>query len=219
MHPDASPETRHRESGKTIPVVTEDQLQLQRDQRERAALYNALGALLAVPAQGDTLESLRSLPDAEDAETPLEISWQLVRRAAHSYDPQQIDDEFHDLFVGLGRGEIVPYGSWHLTGFLMEKPLGALRADLRRLGFERADGVSESEDHIASLCQVMAAIIIAEDIDFDTEKAFFGEHLAPWAPDFFSALQNAAAAGFYRAVGNLGHSFFEVEKNYLSMPV
>ena len=101
----------------------------------------------------------------------------------------------------------------------MEKPLGVLRADLRRLGFERAEGVCESEDHIASLCQAMAAIIHADEIDFNTERAFFNDHIASWSDDFFRLLDEASCAGFYRAVGNLGSSFISVEKQYLSMSV
>ena len=88
---------------------------------------------------------------------------------------------------------------------------------MRRLGFERADNVKESEDHIASLCQAMSAIIAAEEIDFETEREFFNRHLADWAADFFEEVQAASCAGFYRAVGNLGQGFIDVEKQYLGM--
>ena len=99
----------------------------------------------------------------------------------------------------------------------MEKPLGQLRADLRTLGFERSEGVSESEDHIASLCQAMSAIIVADEIDFETERAFFNDHIASWSEDFFSLVEDASCAGFYRAVALLGKSFIEVEKRYLCL--
>lgn len=186
---------------------------------DRANLYTSLGALLAAPASAEHLAVLKNLPETEQPESALEMAWSVLRRAASDYTPEQIDDEYHQLFIGLGRGVVVPYGSWHLTGFLMEKPLGALRADLRKLGIERSDGVAESEDHIASLCQAMAAIIVADEIDFDTERTFFREHIASWSDDFFRLLDEASCAGFYRAVGNLGKSFIDVEKQYLSMSV
>ncbi len=186
---------------------------------DRANLYTSLGALFAAPASDEHCAALRDLPPIESPETAMEVAWALLRQSASDYTPQQIDDEYHQLFIGLGRGEVVPYGSWHLTGFLMEKPLGKLRADLRTLGFERSDNIAESEDHIASLCQAMAAIIMAEEIDFTTEKAFFNEHIASWADTFFKLVQDASCAGFYRAAGQLGECFISVEKQYLSMAV
>lgn len=187
--------------------------------QDRANLYASLGALMAAPATDEHCALLRDLPEIEQPQSPLEMSWVLVRQSAFDYSTQEINDEYHRLFIGLGRGEVVPYGSWHLTGFLMEKPLGQLRADLRKLGFERSEGVSEPEDHIASLCQAMAAIIMAEEIDFDTERSFFNEHIASWAEGFFRAVEDASSAGFYRAVANLGKSFIDVEKQYLSMKI
>lgn len=204
---------------KTITVSTEDDLAARQADLDRANLYSSLGILLMAPASAEHCAALRELPVIEGPETSLEVAWTFMRAVAHQYSGEQINDEYHELFIGVGRGIVVPYGSWHMTGFLMEKPLGLLRTDLRRLGFERSEGVKESEDHIACLCQVMAEIILAEEIDFDTEKAFFNDHIAPWAEDFFSLVENAGAAGFYRAVAQLGQSFIEVEKKYLAMAV
>ncbi len=202
-----------------IPVHTEESLAGAAEMQDRANTYVALGALLSAPAGDDLLNAIRSMEPATAPETPLEMAWEMLRKAAESGDIAAIDDEYHDLFIGVGRGQVVPYGSWHLTGFLMEKPLGLLRAELRRLGFERRGDVPESEDHIAALCQVMAAIITSEDIDFATQRNFYNEHLSPWVADFLNQLQAAPAADFYRAVGNLGECFFSVENQYLSMPV
>jgi len=131
----------------------------------------------------------------------------------------EIDDEYHALFVGLGRGELVPYGSWYLTGFLMEAPLGELRRDLERLGFDRQDGVREPEDHIAALCEVMAMLAGPSAADLDTQRAFFDRHLGAWADRFFGDLATAEAAVFYRAVGRLGQAFVELEKQYFTLEV
>lgn len=186
---------------------------------DRANLYTSLGALLVAPATAEHLAVLRELPEIKQPQSAMEMAWTLLRKDASVYTPEQIDDEYHQLFIGLGRGVVVPYGSWHLTGFLMEKPLGQLRVDLRKLGFERSEGVSESEDHIAFLCQAMAEIIVADEIDFDTERAFFNDHIASWADEFFRQVEEASCAGFYRAVGTLGKSFISVEEQYLAMTV
>jgi len=213
-------------SAKAIKVMNQSELQNRNSAldnatalQERADMYASLGALLHSPATSEYLDILKNLPELEAPETAIELAWSLLRQSAHDHTVEQIDDEYHDLFIGIGRGEVVPYGSWHLTGFLMEKPLGLLRADLRRLGFERIEGVSESEDHIASVCEVMSQLIVDNEFSAEVEQSFFNDHVAPWAGQFFSELQNASKASFYRSVGQLGDSFLSVEKQYLSMSV
>jgi len=100
----------------------------------------------------------------------------------------------------------------------MEKPVAVLRSDLKQLGIERQDGVVESEDHIAALCDAMALIIRSGDeIALSTQQAFFNDHLSPWVQNFFSDMQNANAAHFYRSVGFFGESFFDFEQQLLQM--
>ncbi|MGI8740087.1 MAG: TorD/DmsD family molecular chaperone [Gammaproteobacteria bacterium] len=130
-----------------------------------------------------------------------------------------MNDEFHELFMGIGRGELMPYASWYLTGFLMERPLAALRQDLKTLGFERQPGVGEPEDHAAALCEIMSMIIAnVQGPDIDRQRIFFGEHMA-WLAQFFIDMQKAEAARFYRAVGQFGERFMTLEKEYLSMTI
>ncbi|MET0054159.1 MAG: molecular chaperone TorD family protein, partial [Candidatus Thiodiazotropha sp. 6PLUC10] len=131
---------------------------------------------------------------------------------------ETVDDEFHDLFIGMGRGELVPYGSWYQTGFLMERPLGRLRTDLNLLGFQRQDGVTEPEDHVAALCEVMA-MLIQESQSVQVQSQFYETHLASWLARFFTDLSEAKSAIFYRAVGRFGKAFIALEKRYLNMTV
>jgi TorA maturation chaperone TorD len=124
------------------------------------------------------------------------------------------------LFIGLGRGELVPYGSWYVTGFLMERPLAELRVDLKRLGMERQEDVHEPEDHVAALCETMSLLVLSGDeAPFDEQREFFSKHLAPWIGRFFGDLAAAPSAHFYRSVGLLGERFMEVERTYFSMLV
>ena len=184
----------------------------------RADLYGLLAALLrAVPAP-ELVGSLTALAvdDAADAFSKALLG---LRLAAREVSLPEIDDEYHALFVGLGRGELVPYGSWYLTGFLMEAPLGELRRDLQRLGFERQDGVRVPEDHVAALCEVMAMLVGEQGADLDTQRAFFDRHLGSWADRFFSDLEKAEAAVFYRAVGRLGQAFVALEREYFTLEV
>ncbi len=159
-----------------------------------------------------------TLIEADGAETGgLASAWAGLGREARQNTPDDLEVEYNDLFIGLGRGELVPYASWHRTGFIMDQPLAALRADLRRLGIERSEHVSEPEDHIAALCETMAILVGGSEYDAATERTFFSDHLAPWAGAFFSQLEDAKTARFYRAVGRLGVEFIELEKECLAM--
>ena len=144
-------------------------------------------------------------------------AWMDLKQAAAEAEPSKLAEEYQDLFIGLGRGEVVPFGSWHLTGFLMDKPLSDLRDDLKALGIVRDDNQKDPEDHIAALCETMALLIQAGDVDEQMERRFFACHLHPWASRFFREVQEADSAKFYLHVGYLGQSFMEVESHYLNV--
>ena len=129
-------------------------------------------------------------------------------------------NQFNQLFIGLTRGELLPYGSYYLTGFLHEKPLAALRNDMRRLGIERAPNVYEPEDNIASLCEMMAGLIrgtFGAGSSESTERDFYNAHIAPWAGHFFTDLEGAKASVFYAPVGAIGRTFTEIEREAFRM--
>jgi len=85
-------------------------------------------------------------------------AWPLLKLAAQKATPIAVAEEYQELFIGIGRGDVVPYGSWYLTGSLMEMPLAHLRSDLKQLGYERNESVKEPEDHIAALLEVMVGV-------------------------------------------------------------
>jgi TorA maturation chaperone TorD len=135
-------------------------------------------------------------------------------------DAGLIGREFHDLFIGLSRGELIPYGSYYLTGFLNEKPLAKLRQDMARLGIARAKSLADPEDHIASLCEMMAVFIEGTHgcmLSLPEQKAFFGAHIAPWAPVFFRDLEGAKGSKFYAALAAIGNAFLDIERQAFAM--
>jgi TorA maturation chaperone TorD len=182
------------------------------EDRVRGNVYALLGNLLAGPPGDDLLPLLRGIAPESGDTSLLAASWQLLAVAAGRASPEELRAEYDALFIGVGRGEIVPYGSWYLTGFLMEQPLAQLRGDLRALGIERQAGVCEPEDHAAALCDTMALLITGDaPAPLDQQHHFYARHLEPWLPRFFRDLQQAASARFYRAVGQLGEQFIGVE--------
>lgn len=191
---------------------------LPEEQARRAGMYSVLAALLRDAPGQDVLDFVAQLEsDAPGGKAELVLALNMLSLASRHSTVTSLRDEYHALFIGLGRGELLPYGSWYQTGFLMEKPLGLLRADLARLGFERAEGVREPEDHIAALCEVMA-MLIQEEMPIDRQLHFFESHLGNWANQFFSDLSEARSAVFYRSVARFGMVFLSLEGRYLSLP-
>lgn len=188
------------------------------EQQYRAGAYGLLAGLLRSPPDQAVLERISGFTSVEPSARELELAMSMLGLASSSCSPVTIEDEFHDLFIGLGRGELVPYGSWYLTGFLMEKPLDRLRDDLRELGFQRDPGVHEPEDHAAALCEVML-MLISDGAEPVLQSHFFNTHMADWLERFFIDLSEAKAAVFYRAVGRFGIAFTEFEKRYQAMQV
>lgn len=176
----------------------------------RSALYRLLGRVLVAPPEEFVLAALAEL---KGDESPLGRALNEVAAAAAA--PQDLDREYQDLFIGLGRGELVPYGSYYLTGFLYEKPLAKLRRDMAMLGIGRRENVREPEDHVGAVLEMMAGLIdgsfTAPVNDFGTQQRFFATHVEPVAPRFFADLEKANAARFYRPVARVGRLFLEVE--------
>lgn len=175
----------------------------------RAAAYRLLAGLLARAPKVDLLARVaRVTGDA----SPLGMAQLRLAEAAAAADPDKVDREYFDLFIGVGRGELLPFGSYYLSGFLNDRPLARLRADLRALGVERADRVSDPEDHIAHLFEVMAGMADgAFPADEAAQTRFFTRHVQPWAGRFFADLAACARADFYKAVADLGGQFMDIE--------
>jgi TorA maturation chaperone TorD len=182
----------------------------------RAQEYALISALLARAPDAAFLEKLGKL--AGDA-TPLGVAHAALGEAAASASVERVEREYFDLFIGLGRGELLPYGSYYLTGFLHERPLARLRDDLQIIGVERAEGEVEPEDHAAILCEIMSGLASRRlSAPQGSDQQIFQKHLAPWIGRFFTDLERAEAAQFYRHVGTLGRVFIEIETEAFALP-
>ena len=180
----------------------------------RADLYDFLSALLARPPSRELLAQAAALDGDESTELGGAIRT-LSHLAGQATEPGA-RSEYNRLFIGLGRGELVPYASYYMTGFLHEKPLSVLRDDMRRHGIRREDNVKEPEDGIASLCEMMGGLIrgrFGAPLDVAAQREFFGRHVAPWAGHFFTDLERAKASVLYAPVGAVGRIFMQIEKD------
>jgi TorA maturation chaperone TorD len=182
----------------------------------RARIYALLGALLTRAPDADLLARIGELRG--DA-TPLGLAHIELAEGAKNARVDRVEQEFFDLFIGVGRGELLPYGSFYLTGFLHERPLARLREDLARFGIDRAEGVAEPEDHAGILCEIMAGLASGElPAPAGSDRTIFEKHMAPWIGRLFADIERAQAADFYRRVGSLGRVFIEIETEAFALP-
>ncbi len=203
-----------------VTQASDPQADVARYDALRATNYALLGALLAKPPAAELLADLATTEIEGTADSPLDVAWRALGKVAATADPEALVDEYQELFIGIGRGELLPYASWYLTGFLNEQPLTVLRDDLARLGFAREEGVSEPEDHVGALCEVMAMLIADPErtADYATQRNFYTTHIGPYVARFWNDLEQAETARFYRAVSQLGAAFTDLETKYFSLP-
>jgi TorA maturation chaperone TorD len=183
----------------------------------RAQLYRLLARFLSSPPDAAALKLGANLT-GDDSELGRAIA--VLARVCSRSEPRAVAEEFHDLFVGLVRGELVPYGSYYLTGFLHEKPLAKLRQDMARLGVAREEGVADPEDHIASLCEMMAGFIdgaLGRTLSLEEQKAFYSAHIGSWAGVLFRDMEAAKASVLYAALGAVGRVYLQIEESAFAM--
>ena len=151
--------------------------------------------------------------------SPLGVAHAALAEAASIARVDKVEREFFNLFIGVGRGELLPYGSYYMSGFLHERPLARLREFLASIGVERAEGQPEPEDNAAILCEIMAGLADGRlSAPPGAERELFEKHIAPWMGRFFRDLECADEADFYRGVGMLGRVFLEIESEAFALP-
>ena len=198
-------------------TVNEPSAQVSPEDALRARFYSLLADVLSEPPASELLKKCATL-NGDDS--PLGKAMSTFAHLCARSNPSEVGREYHDLFIGVGRGELVPYGSYYLTGFLQEKPLARLRQDMERLGLEREPDVSDPEDHISALCEMMAGFIdgtFGEPLPLSEQKSFYDRHIGSWAKHFFEDLQTAKSSVLYGALGAVGLAFLVIEEESLRM--
>ena len=199
-------------TAKSIDIIdAEDQL--------RADMYSFLASLLRTEP---TAELVNQLTNLESDDSPIGKSIKILSKLASSMDLPTIRDEYVRIFVGVGRGEILPFASYYLTGFLKDKPLAKLRNDMKEIGIELGENVKESEDHIATLFDMMSGLILGKfnkKFSISEQKDFFNKHLGPSVDLLMRDIESSKIAVFYSPIGTIGREFIEIERSSFSMDV
>ena len=193
------------------------------EETARAEVYGLLAALFYAPPTADVLALLRvAATEAPTAGGFLQEPWRELVAASRRLSDGDIQAEYNALFGGVGKPEIYLFGSHYLSGFLNEKPLALLRTDLARLGLARDEAMSETEDHIAYLCEVMRYLIAADDVavaNLTAQRQFFSDHLQPWVLQLCDAMDANPKARFYAALSGFTRYFLSVETQGFDMLV
>jgi len=187
------------------------------EDQNRAAIYALLARLLS---RAPTADELAEIGKLQGNDTEFGAAVKRLAGAARSASAGQAEDSYHEIFIGLTRGKLLPYGSYYLTGFLHEKPLARLRNDMAALGIARNPDVKDPEDHIASVLDMMSGLIrgaFPATATLETQRAFFRDHVQSWAPYFFRDLEKIEEHELYAALGSLGRVFLELEEAALTM--
>ncbi len=188
-------------------------LPLAAEEEARANLYGLLARLLLAPPDATLLRDLAaSAPwSASDPHNPLAMAWDKLSLMARLLPLDVVTEEFNDLFISSAAPRISPHGSIYLAGFLHEKPLVQLRADLAALGLGRQAGARETEDHLGALCESMRQLIVRRQ-PIDAQQRFFDSHIASWSTTCLSQLQRLDGARFYAAVAELAAALIAIER-------
>lgn len=187
------------------------------EDRLRADWYGLLARLLGKEPEESFLRSLAEL-EGDDSEMGQAVA--TLGKTAAQLTSEDVKHEYFALFVGAGGSELLPYASYYKTGFMNDRPLARLRSDMLTLGIAREEGVSEPEDHIASLCEMMSALIagdFGDPLSLEEQNAFFEKHFSGWAQRFFEDLEAAPSAHFYMPVGTIGKIFLSIETQAFEM--
>ena len=191
------------------------------EETARAELYGLLSQLYYAAPDATLLAALRvAVTEAPTDGGFLQEPWQHLVGTVRTLDDAIIAKEFDRLFGGVGKPEVYLYGSHYLSGFLNERPLAKLRTDLDRLGLARGDGMPETEDHIAYLCEVMRYLIAGDDMavcNLTAQRDLFATHLQPWVLLLCDALEAHPQAKFYAALAQFTRAFVAVETQGFDM--
>lgn len=192
-------------------IKEEDQL--------RADMYSFLANMIRTEPSQELLDSVKKLTGDDSS---IGKSIKLISKLASTMHISEIQDEYVNLFVGVGRGELLPFASYYLTGFLNDKPLSKLRNNMNELGVVRIKEVKEPEDHVSSLFDIMSGMITGQfgkQYSITEQSNFFEKHLNSWIHLLMSDIESAKTAVFYAPIGSLGKEFINIEREAFRMNV
>ena len=188
----------------------------------RADLYGLIARFFQMPPDQELLDQIAATADQQDAadEAPLAKVWMDVVGVAKNNPAKAWHDEFDLNFISVGRPNVILNGSFYMAGHLNEKPLIEIRRALDAFGLESAEEITETEDHISSLCEVMRYLIAGDDVEVSNltnQQIFFNAHIRPWYEQLCEAIEEIPEMHLYHPVAALTREFLDIEGHSFDM--
>ncbi len=188
----------------------------------RADLYGLIARFFHLPPDQELLDQIAATAEQQEAadEAPLAKAWMNVVEVAKNNPAQAWRDEFDANFISVGKPNIILNGSFYMAGHLNERPLVNIRKALEEFGLESAQEVTETEDHIASMCEVMRYLIAGDDVEISNltnQRMFFNEHIRPWYDELCDAIEGIPEMHLYHPVAALTREFLAIEGQSFDM--
>ena len=202
-------------STKENPVTEVGEVGLPED-LARADLYGLIARFFHLPPDQELLDQIAATADQQEGagDAPLAKAWMNVVEVAKNNPAQAWRDEFDANFISVGKPNVILNGSFYMAGHLNERPLVNIRKALEEFGLESAEEVTETEDHIASLCEVMRYLIAGDDVEISNltnQRVFFNEHIRPWYDELCDAIEGIPEMHLYHPVAALTREFLAIE--------
>lgn len=184
----------------------------------RADLYGLIARLFQEAPDQELLDQIvTSIPEGQETQAedaPLAKVWQNLVEMAKANPAKAWHDEFDQNFISVGRPNIILNGSFYMAGYLNERPLVEIRRALDAFGLESAEEISETEDHISAVCEVMRYLIAGDDVEVSNltnERAFFNDHIRPWYGELCDVIDDIPEMRLYHSVAALTREFLDIE--------
>ena len=182
----------------------------------RADLYGLIARLFHLPPDQVLLDQIAATADQQDAadQAPLAKAWMDVVEVAKNKPAKAWQEEFDLNFISVGKPNVVLNASFYMAGHLNEKPLVNIRKALEEFGLESAEEITETEDHLSALCEVMRYLIAGDDVgvsNLTNQRVFFNTHIRPWYDDLCDGIEAIPAMHLYHPVAALTREFLAIE--------
>jgi TorA maturation chaperone TorD len=184
------------------------------EEAARGDFYALLAALFVAPASAALLAQLAAAEPIE-GDPALARAWQNLVLASKAMDADAAMYEYDELFAAVGKAPVSIYAGHYLGAPAIDHPRVRLQAHLSELGLARAERVSEPEDHLGGLFEVMRVLVAGapgrEPASLAEQKRFYQTYVEPSAVRFFEALAAAPNANYYRHAAAVGAAFMALE--------
>jgi TorA maturation chaperone TorD len=188
------------------------------EEQARADVYALLATLWSGAPDAGLLDARGRLPRLpEEAGSGWPPAFNRLADASSVMDAQAAEQEYTDLFIGVGKSEVELRASFWLAGELRDRHLADLRGELAALRLGRRAGSQRTEDQVGPLLETMRILVAGNGelapARVAVQRAFFERWISPWMDDCCDAIELCPIANYYRRVAECTKMFLAIERD------